>query len=145
MIVMRKYILTVLVLSLGMAVLGQPLAPSQSDYLRKSKNKNTAAWVLLAGGFACSGTGTIIIVIGAVDNLSTLSNSGKTKLNIGSALVITGLIAMAGSIPMFISASANKKKARKLSAFFRIDHVPTIMQHTGLQIGYPALGVRVSL
>ncbi len=82
-------------------------------YMKKSYNKNTAAWILVSGGALCT-------VIGVI-NLSQAplyiwdSNEQKkaeNKANFGGTLAIIGIAAMLGSIPLFISSSIYKSKAR---------------------------------
>jgi len=60
---MKKIIAFLTLLIIGMSCFSQQTDSLQSiktDYLRKSKNQKTAAWVLLGGGIAMTITGMII-------------------------------------------------------------------------------------
>jgi hypothetical protein len=83
----------------------QPL--TQQDYVKKSKNQKTVAWILLAGGVGLIGTG---LLIGNGDETSfddAASGGIVAGVGVASALV---------SIPVFLASTRNKKKAMELSA-----------------------------
>ena len=88
----------------------QPRQDSTKNYLlRRSTNQRTAAWVLLGGGTALVITGAILF--GQSDFLS-----GKdSQSDIGGVLMLTGILADLGSIPLFIGASKNARKAASIS------------------------------
>ena len=89
--------------------------------LQKSKKQKTAAWVLLGGGAGLAIAGMSIISKDASNDLSadltTIFTLGfvapeKQKHSAaGPILAIAGSAAMLGSIPLFISAGKNKRKA----------------------------------
>jgi len=88
---------------------------TENDYLNKARKQKTAAWVCLAGGTALVTTAAIIggtKATEAIVNLYTLSNEEMHNYGAETALLIIGGAAMATSIPLFISASHNKQKAR---------------------------------
>jgi hypothetical protein len=72
------------------------LTPKQQEYLQKSNNQRTAAFVCVIGGAALIGVG--------VAKLSTIDNTGET-------LLYTGLGLEAVSIPLFIVSGKNKRRA----------------------------------
>ncbi|MGH2554045.1 MAG: hypothetical protein ACRDEB_10025 [Chitinophagaceae bacterium] len=107
---MKKIILFSLLLLLSATTFSQQTTTATSltktDYLRKSKNQKTAAWVLLGAGSAC-------LAIAAPGNVS---------FDILPALVIGGGGMVVASIPLFIASGKNKKKAMNMS--FRFQHTP---------------------
>ena len=65
----------------------------------------------------------------------------------GAIIGITGfLAATAGSIPLFIASSRNKRKAEHATAHLRFEKVPSF-QPTGLSYSsyYPAVSVKFNL
>lgn len=87
-----------------------PSNEEASDYLLKSRNQKTGAFILMGLGCAAVITGIIIESKNSVDNLySTIvdestNNSGAIIAGAGAGLIL-------GSIPLFIASSRNKKKA----------------------------------
>lgn len=120
-------------------------APAMKDYLQKARNQHTAGWLLLG----CGTTLTIIgLVVGGNDIEGAVEDffSGTATRSGGSGEVIfyTGLVAMAGSIPLFIASSRNRKKAvAVLSIKFdnatlirKVAYVNKTLPSLTLQIGF---------
>ncbi|MEP7373698.1 MAG: hypothetical protein ABI675_09945 [Chitinophagaceae bacterium] len=84
------------------------------DYQKKSNKRNTAGWVLLAGGAVLT---TIGLIVGATDALGDLIEGDTKGLCGGPILMFTGLVSMAGSIPLFIAAGKNRRKATTALSF----------------------------
>ena len=78
----------------------QPL--TYQDYMKKSKNQRTAAFILL-------GSAAIMIAIAA---------PGDVSFNVLPVLGIGSTASILGSIPLLIASRRNKKKAMKISANF---------------------------
>ncbi|MBS1729820.1 MAG: hypothetical protein JSS67_03480 [Bacteroidetes bacterium] len=85
---------------------------SKDYYLKKNKNQKTIGWILLGGGIG------MIIIGGVTYKVQFTGSIGGVPLQdnhynntLPNILIGTGLGAMAGSIPFFISAHGNKKKA----------------------------------
>ena len=87
---------------------------NQEDYLQKSKNQKTAAWVMLIGGTVATTIGVGVAVAGGLDCAFGNPRCGKDQ-TLADILTITGGAAMLGSIPLFIAAGRNKKKALSVS------------------------------
>lgn len=119
---------------------------SKDDYLKKSKNQSTAAWILVGGGAAMVSVGTII---GITDGAKALGSifSGETEepSNAGPILFYTGAAAMLGSIPLFIASSRNKRKANSMSAFFKMENRPLLQRSSFTKASYPALTFKIKL
>ena len=82
-----------------------PPTITKEDYLKKSKNQKTAAFILL-------GAGATMIAIAAPGNVS---------FDILPVLAIGGAGGILGSIPLFIASGKNKKRAMNASAFFDVE------------------------
>ena len=124
---MKKMIAFCLLFSISAATFSQAdtsiVSPMKTDYLKKSKNQKTAAWILLGGGFSLGLIGSLVSLHGAID---FVNNQHEGKLETGGIMAIAGGVAMLGSIPLFISASHNKHKA--MSITFNNDFVPQLRQ-----------------
>lgn len=105
---MKKFIVGTMLLILANSAFSQQNNPSptltKQDYGRKSKHQKTIA-VCLAGG------GIVLWLAGAskyMNQEDNIDGGGETAMAIGS-------IAALASIPMFIIASKNKRKAASIS------------------------------
>ena len=89
------------------------LPDTKTDYLAKSRNKKTAAWIFLGGGVLCTGVGILIFPKNYDYDLLWDSNSKSTENQATtSEIVMTiGVAAMLTSIPFFVSSSVYKRKA----------------------------------
>ena len=135
---MKKSILYFLLLALPAASFCQKTNDSipavKTDYLLKSKNQKTAAWVLLGGGTALIGLG---FLIGDSKN-ATFDDAGT-----GVVLGGIGFLSAVGSIPLFIASGKNKRKAMKASAFIKLETVPLPQKQSFVQNSYPAFSVNI--
>lgn len=98
-------LLAVVVTSFSQQTESSPVLTKQ-DYLQKSKSQRTSAFILL-------GTGAALLAVAAPGNVS---------FDILPILVIGGGAAIIGSIPLFIAAGKNKRRAMSLS--FKNETVP---------------------
>jgi len=107
---MKKILFIALLISISAATFGQQNEPSapltKQDYLQKSKSQRTSAFILL-------GSGITALAIAA---------PGKISLGVAPTLIIGGGIAIVGSIPLFIAAGKNKRRAMSMS--FKNETVP---------------------
>lgn len=80
---------------------------------QKSKNQKKAAWILLAGGAGLTVSGIIIVGSQTTNDLVNIFNPNHSASNTtgGEIMAYTGIGAILGSIPLFVGASKNKKKA----------------------------------
>ena len=114
----------------------QTTAPTQpltkTDYLQKSKNQKTAAWILLVGGTALA-AGSIMW---ATQNLNS-TGSGPI------GLIVAGGVSMLGSIPLFIASGKNKRKAMSMS--FKMQPVPQLQKNSLVNRQAPSLSLKINL
>lgn len=148
---MKKIIISVVLLSIASASFCQqtttePIQIAKTDYLKKSRNQKTAAWLLLAGGIVTTGIGIVVASVGAandlvnsaVDLFSTGSSSSKSSG--GEGIIIAGLFLQAASIPLFITSANNKRRAmlevKDLKTAIGLP-IPTSKNITGLTLSIP--------
>lgn len=114
----------------------------KEDYLEKSKNKKTAAWLFLAGGSAMVITGLVISEGEPEFNVLCLcyvgENSGAKGL-----LIAGGVISMGASIFLFKSSAKNKRKAMELA--FKNESAPRIMESGFAYRTIPSLILKIGL
>jgi len=111
----------------------------QPDYLKKSKNQKTVGWVFL-------GTGTAMVITGGLIGVNSMAKhpyGEKEELAAGSILIATGIILDLASIPLFITATHNKKKAATLG--LTNENVTKVMNGSIIQSPMPSLSFRISL
>ncbi|HEY6062929.1 MAG TPA: hypothetical protein VIV35_04940 [Chitinophagaceae bacterium] len=134
---MKKIIACMALLILVNSIHSQQSKPSipltKQDYLQKSKNQKTAAWLFLGGGMVITGLG-----IKDAD-----PNAGKSEDSRKTVAIVTGLAAISVSITLFILSSENKKKAGALS--FKMEKSPLIQQRNFVYHSYPALSLSIAL
>lgn len=134
---MKKILVFMVLLAIMAEVFGQEAGKSSLDkdfYLALSKKHNTTGWVLLLSG-------TAMIVGGAVAFDSSWDESSATSTDISGFILLAGVIADLASIPFFISAGVNKRKAAYLS--FNIqDYTPALSFGKN---NYPACSITLHL
>lgn len=106
----------ILFLVTAMLMVGQPLFCQQKEgtysyYMQKSKRQKTTGIILFAGGTALVITG---IVLGSNNTDASDLDQGP-NFDEGMWLVIPGVALELASIPLFISAANNRRKAASLS------------------------------
>lgn len=130
---MKKTILSIVFLAFSLASFSQSTPPAHTSdyYLAKSKRQRNTAWIMLGGGVALIGLG---VVITAAPTMST--DHGNTAADV---MGLVGFTSSLGSIPMFISASKNKRKAAALS--FNLQKFP----HAAPAAAYQAAALQPAL
>jgi len=81
---------------------------ARDDYLQKSKSQNTTGWALLLSG-------TAVAIIAGTSFSNSYDSASYTSSDITAIFTLAGVVADIVSIPFFISAGANKRKAASLS------------------------------
>lgn len=150
---MMLYALAITFCSTGFCQQTNTVPPAvKTDYLKKSKKQKTAAWILLGGGFAASVIGISIAASDLAEDGSAAIIGGIVGEEIetetsytGDILFFTGLASMAGSIPLFVASSRNKKKAAALNAGIKIDNISIPRQAALNRVQYPALSLKIGL
>ena len=113
-----------------------PDVKTKEDYLRKSRHQKTTAWIMLGGGLVLVGVG-FAATAGSVSDTDT-DNTGA------NIIAYTGVASALGSIPLFIAAGRNKRKAASLS--FNMQSVPAPFRNNSIAIKkQPALTFPIAL
>jgi len=138
--VLFSFVCIIMVMHTFCQVTATPL--TKEDYLKKSKNQKTAAWVMLIGGTVLTTIGVGVALGGGLD--CAYGPDCDNNQTVASILTITGGAAMLGSIPLFIVADKNKKKA--MSAALIIEKMPAIRFSGSIKYqSYPAISLRMPL
>jgi hypothetical protein len=147
---MKKIIFFTLLLTVSAISFSQPAnalpALTKQDLLQKSKQQKTAAWVLVAGG-------AVLIVTGSVVWANDINKAAETDplggiaaiytSTSGYGLAVAGLVAAAGSIPLFIAAARNKRKAMSIS--LKNEAIPQLQNGSFVNRSVPSLSLKINL
>ncbi len=110
--------------------------------LKRKKQKKTANILLISGGSLIVISG--IVAIGEATVFVTSWGSNEENIGKASAAVFTaGLLVSAASIPFYISAGKNKRKAAALS--FHQQKIPYLQKSTVATSLIPALSLKINL
>lgn len=117
----------------------------KTDYLQKSKNQKTAAFVLLGLGAALDIGGIIATFSNANKEVDNIIGPQTTSVNHGAeyALYIAGTACLAGSLTLFILSKSNKKKA--LSLGIDTQQFQQLRKSNLYAVNYPALTMKIRL
>ena len=74
-------------------------------YMMKKQKNNKAAWMCLGGGAG-------LFIIGTAVGTAGLLDWDSSELATGTGMMLAGMVGAAVSIPLFIIAGSNKRKAR---------------------------------
>jgi len=108
----------------------------KTDYIVKSKNQKTAAWVLLGGGVALIGTGFLV---------GDGKNASFDDAATGAVLAGIGVLSTIGSIPLFIASGKNKRRAMQATTFIKMENATMIQNQSFAQTSYPAITLKIKL
>ncbi len=144
---MKKMIPLMLLLTLSISALAQNTnaapALTKADLLEKSKNQRTAGWVLMGTGTALTIAGGIVMIDALGNNLFENDNNYDRKSTTAGILVVTGLAAIGGSIPLLISGHRNHKKAMAMAI---TNKSMQVLQSGGWSYqAYPALSITIPI
>jgi len=135
---MKKTILFAISLIMSAASFSQQTnsqtALTKEDYLKKSKNQKTTAWVMLGGGAA-------FILVG--DLIGNSKESSFSDAGTGFIIAGVGALSMLGSIPLFIASGRNKRKAMSMS--FKNEMIPQLQNGNLVNRSVPSLSLKISL
>jgi len=117
----------------------------KTDYLQKSKNQKTAAFVLLGVGAALDIGGIIATFSNANKEVDNVFNTNQTSVNHGAeyALYIAGTACLAGSLTLFILSKSNKNKTMSLG--IDTQQFQQLRKSNVYAVNYPALTMKIRL
>lgn len=133
---MKKIIFGFMLLLIATTTFSQQNNPTstmtEQDYLKKSKQQKTFAWILLGCGILSTGLG----------GLGSSINPDYGEKG-GTGFLITGLVATGASILLFNASSKNKKRASSLS--FKNETSPQIQRGSFVYRYIPSLTLKFQL
>jgi len=140
---MKKFTIILLLLVLSAATFSQQITPSftRQDYLKKSKTQKTVGWILLGAGTTMMVAGSIVWSNAVEEDGSIFAAWTTTK---GSTLTAVGFFTALGSIPVFIIAGKNKRKATA-SLTYKNEYAPKLVNSFLVNHKIPSLTLRVDL
>ena len=156
---MKKIIIYILLMTLATTSFSQQNNPAlfltKHDYMKKSKDEKNTAWILAGSGMVMTTVTSIIVanadeestenflqtVINLVTNNDTDDPGDKTSLT--GYFFFIGAGCMIASVPLFISASKNKRKAMSMS--FINQPLPQLQNNNLVYRAIPSLKLKISL
>lgn len=139
-----KFLLLSLLLTVSTASFSQyadtTVTQLAKDYLQKSNKQRTAGWILLGGGAGLTGIGIIVTATTALGDLI----EGDEGSSGGPILMFTGLVSMVGSIPLFLAAGKNRRKAMAAISF-KMEKTPINNLWVTSASHYPVVAIRIQL
>jgi hypothetical protein len=134
---MKRLLLSLVVIFFGISVTGQPL--TKEDFLKKSKNQKTWAWVLTGGGIATAIGGIVI----TESNVSYFPNE-----TVGPIMIVAGAAAIGGGILLFLASKRNENKGNELAVLNVNVKMENTTMYTLTRAGsyhFPALSLSIRI
>lgn len=107
---------------------------SKDMYLQRSKNQNTTGWVLLISG-------TAMAIGGGIAFDKSYEKDFYTAPDIYGIIMLAGVVADLVSIPFFIKAGINKRKAASFS--FNMQNILPYHENSITASPVPSISVRI--
>jgi hypothetical protein len=145
---MKKITTILLLLVMSLTIFSQQTEPAPSltkqDYLKKAKRQQTAAWILGGSGLVLTGVGLVVAAGDAGEEFfgifdSNVNDGGDS----GAVFAVVGLAVMGASVPLFIAAARNKKRAASLT--FKNQFVPQFSNGSFVKKPIPSLSLKISI
>ena len=146
-----KFLLIFAFLCINQQAISQTLITGniQNEKLKeKSHSQNATAWIL-----AVSGTGMLIAggcisysnSVQSIQNIWVPNREQVETTNAGEVVAIIGLVTAAASVPFFISAAKNKRKAHAAAVSIKLND-PLVLQDQNLtRVKVPALSLSIPI
>ena len=133
---MKRVIVIFLLSLLVLRSAAQTTSLTKEYYFEKSKKQKKTGWIMLGGGAAMA-------IIGAVNFNSSWDSGSNSSTDISGFAFLGGVLSALISIPIFISASSNYKKAFKLGLETQSMSIP--VKGGQAQLIRPALTIRLNI
>ena len=144
---MKKIIILLLLLTFCTGIFSQQRTEpyrkfTKADFIRKSRTQNIIGWVMVGCGIVC------LIVPTPPPPDSDVGNSlldiphslGKT---VNTISYTAGALLIGGSVPVFISAHKNKKKAAAMAIMIKAEPMPGFTQNGFPIKTFPSAGISI--
>lgn len=145
---MKKYLLLILMLAWAINVFSQEDTSrlTQADYLKKSKNQKTLGKILSGGGAAMFVTGILVITDDAAHAVGNFLNPNpppdKNNAVLSDVLIVAGIASIIASVPVFISAGSNRRKAASIS--FKLEKMPVMQKQSQVIRSFAAVSFSIA-
>ncbi|MEO6719045.1 MAG: hypothetical protein ABIN67_01725 [Ferruginibacter sp.] len=120
---------------------------TKEDYLKKARGQKTGAIVLISAGGALTAVGFILALNNLEYDIGGIFDQNYQPRDdnetVSTVLAITGIAAMLGSIPLFISAHKNKKHAMNIS--FKNEMAPQLQGNFVFNRSIPGISLKIQL
>jgi hypothetical protein len=132
---------------IGLIFFNAVFSQTKEEHLQKSRRLKTTAWILTGTGAALTIGGSILVVDGALKNNdhhgSGSDDASVTEIVAGAGLTVLGLASVGVSIPFFIRAHKENKRAMTFS--FKNENIPLVRNGRFARQVYPALALHIRL
>ena len=130
---MKKLILVSMLIACAVASFAQTSpALTKKQYERKATNQRRTGWILFGVGITMIGSGALYF------------DSAPDGSAVPGITMITGTGLAVGSIPFFVSASKNRKRAAQATTGIKLDQPAYLPEKFAYKRSYPALSVKIS-
>lgn len=113
-----------------------------TEYLIKSNQQNKTAKILLIGGGALFGIGG---ALGVATVWNEVLDPDTDGFDIATGMIVVGHASMATSIPFFVSAGQNRRKAAAASVSFKLEKATIIKSSMAYTGRYPTVVIQIRL
>jgi Ni/Fe-hydrogenase subunit HybB-like protein len=151
---MKHILLSFLLVAFSAPSFAQQIEPApyilNTDYLKKSRHQNTAAWILTgAGTVGLLGTFMADLNQSVAGGLTTVFSLGTVEPEYKSLTVpyLLSAASIAGGVSLFVAASKNRKRAMAEGpiSYLRLER-GSVIKSTGFTTqAFPAVAVRFPL
>lgn len=135
---MKKTIICTVMMAFAICAFSQPVNSkpplTRQEYLTKSKEQKTSAWISV-------GTGTVLLGTGYLVALTAAADDGDPTF--GLVIFGAGALMELISIPLFISSGNNKRRGMKALTYIKIEQGPSGPGYIPMQTTMPAVAVKV--
>lgn len=146
---MKNLLLILLLTCFWQSSFAQDLAGESSKIINKEslmlkrKNQKRAANILLITGGSLIVISPIIAALESARTFIDTEGRGELNLDAGSTIFTIGVLMSAASIPFYISARNNKRKAAALS--FQQQKIPYLKNNTVASSIIPSVSLKIKL
>jgi hypothetical protein len=137
----------IIVFAIVLIFCNRVFSQTKEEHLQKSKRLKTTAWILAGSGAALTVGGGILVIDGALKNNerhgSGSDDANVTEIITGAGLTVLGLTAVGVSIPFFIRA--HKEHKRAMTFTFKNENIQLVSNGKSGRLQYPALSLRIGL
>jgi len=144
---MKKLVCLILLASIGLNAFSQVLPapePVKTDYLKKSKKKKKIGFILLSASAALFVT-CFVLPEGEFERFGPYLIPEYSNDDTRAALFVAATATGLASIPFFISAGKNRRKALKSTVSLKMERTAGMQYNAFAGRSQPALSLKIAL